>query len=103
MKKMNWLRQIKWLSQNYSIVSNWVEFEPRPVSLKTYLFFPHIMLPLQAEKDLSLNADVSILVQAPSKADRLSASTLVQESLWGATGKTVSLSMKNSFSLGKLM
>ena len=103
MKKMNWLRQVKWLTQNYSIASNWVEFEPRPVSLKTYLFFPQIMLPLQAEEDLFLNADVSILVQAPSKVEHLSASTLAQESLWGATGKTASLSMKNSFSLGKLM
>ena len=60
-------------------MSKWVKFEPRSVSLKTYLFFPQIMLPLQAEENLFLNADVSILMQAPSKAERLSTCTLEQE------------------------
>lgn len=99
---MDWLRQVKWLTQSYSIVSNWVEFGLRTVSLKTYIFFLHIMLLLQAEEDLFLNADVSILVQAASKAEHLSASSLAYEPLWGATGKTACLSMKNPFSLGQL-
>lgn len=79
MKKMK-LREVQWLTQNYFVVSSCVEFEPRSVSLKTYIFFPQMVLPLQAEEDLSQNVDVSILVQDLSRAEHLRAIGIVSAS-----------------------